>query len=70
MARTNFQIIRALMVSDNTLDCFVYETECILKRDITVEEENAFIQDVLEECVIRMQELSCSLLEAYKDIMQ
>lgn len=69
MARTDFEIIRALMVKDNTLDSWICETEAMEKRDITVEEENAYIQSIVNECKEVMQDLSCSLVEAYKDIM-
>ena len=41
MARTNFDIIRGLMIADNTLDSWICETEAEEKRDLTAEEENA-----------------------------
>ena len=69
MARTNFDIIRGLMIADNSLDSWICETEAEEKRDITAEEENAYIQSIVDECKERMQDLSCSLLEAYNDIM-
>lgn len=70
MARTNFDIVRSLMCKDNSLDSWICETEATLKRDLTIEEENAYIQSVVDECQERMQECSCSLIEAYKDIME
>lgn len=70
MARTNFDIIRSLMIKDNSLDSWICETEAEEKRDVTVEEEIAYIQDMVNECEERAQDLSCSLTEAYKDIMQ
>lgn len=70
MARTNFDIIRSLMCKDNSLDSWIYETEAHLKRDITEQEENAYVQSIVDECIERMQECSCSLIEAYKDIME
>ena len=69
MTRTNFDIIRGLMIKDNTLDSWICETEAEEKRDITVEEENAYIQGIVDECQEVMQDLSCSLIEAYNDIM-
>lgn len=69
MARTNFYIIRSLMIKDNSLDSWICETEAEEKRDITEAEENAYIQSIVDECKERMQDLSCSLVEAYKDIM-
>lgn len=69
MARTNFDIIRSLMVKDNSLDSWICETEATLKRDLTVQEENAYVQSVVDECLEVMQELSCNLIEAYKDVM-
>lgn len=34
MARTNFDIIRGLMIADNTLDSQICETEAEEKRDL------------------------------------
>lgn len=70
MARTNFDIIRGLMVADNTLDSWICETEAEYKRDLTAEEENVYIQSIVDECKAVMQDLSCSLVEAYKEIME
>ena len=69
MIRTNFDIIRGLMIKDNSLDSWICETEAEEKRDLTVEEENAYIQSIVDECKERMKDLSCNLVEAYKDIM-
>ena len=65
MARTNFDIIRGLMIADNTLDSWICETEAEEKRDLTAEEENAYIQNIVDVCEEIMQDLSCSLVEAY-----
>lgn len=70
MARTNFDIIRGLMIADNTLDSWICETEAEEKRDLTAEEENAYIQSFVDECKTVMQDLSCNLLEEYKEIME
>lgn len=70
MARTNFDIIRGLMVAGNTLDSWICETEAEEKRDLTAEEENVYIQSIVDECKAVMQDLSCSLVEAYKEIME
>lgn len=70
MTRSNFDIVRGLMCKDNSLESWICETEATLKRDLTVQEENAYIQSVVDECQEVMQELSCSLIEAYKDIME
>ena len=70
MARTNFDIIRGLMIVDNTLDSWICETEAEEKRDLTAEEENAYIQSIVDECKVVTQDLSCSLVEAYKEIME
>lgn len=69
MARTNFDIIRGLMIADNSLDSWICETEAEEKRDITAEEKTAYIQSIVDECKEVMQDLSCSLVEAYNDIM-
>lgn len=69
MSRSYFDVIRGLMVSDNSLDSWISETEATEKRDVTAEEEKAYIQATLDECKERMQDLSCSLVEAYKDLM-
>ncbi len=34
MARTNFDIIRGLMIADNTLDSWICETEAEEKREL------------------------------------
>lgn len=70
MARTDFEIIRGLMVKDNALDSWIFEREAIEKRDLTVEEENAYIQETVDQCRQIMQDLSCNLVEAYKELMQ
>lgn len=70
MARTNFDIIRGLMIADNTLDSWICETEAKEKRDLTAEEENAYIQSIVDICKAIMQSLSCSLVEAYKEISE
>ena len=69
MARTDFDIVRGLMIADNTLDSWICETEAEEKRDITAQEETAYIQSIVDECKEVMQDLSCSLTEAYNDIM-
>ena len=61
MARTNFDIIRGLMIADNTLDSWICETEA---------EENAYIQNIVDICEEIMQGLSCTLVEAYKEISE
>lgn len=66
----NFDIVRSLMVKDNSLDSEIMEMEANLKRDITIDEENKIISDMVSECEERMADLSCSLIEAYRDIMQ
>ena len=68
MARTNFDIIRGLMIADNTLDSWICETEAEEKRNLTAEEENTYIQNTVDICKEIMQDLSCSLVEAYKDV--
>lgn len=70
MAKVNFDIIRGLMIRDNTLDSWICETEAEEKRNVTAEEEIAYIQSIVNECVQRASDLSCSIEEAYKDIME
>lgn len=70
MTITSFDVIRNLMKKDGTLEQEIYDRECELRRDLTIEEEDQIIIDMLNECKERMQDLSCSLVEAYKDIMQ
>lgn len=40
------------------------------KRDLTAEEENAYIQNIVDICEEIMQGLSCTLVEAYKEISE
>lgn len=68
MARTNFDIVRSLLIKGNFLDEWICETEAELKRDISVEEENAYVQSVVDECKELMQDLSCSIIEAFNEI--
>ena len=70
MARTDFEIIRGLMVKDNTLDSWIFEKEATEKRDLTVEEENAYIQETVDQCYQIIQNLSYSLVEAYRELME
>lgn len=70
MTRTDFEIIRGLMVKDNALDSWIFEREATEKRDLTVEEENAYIQETVDQCHQIMQDLSCNLVEAYKELME
>lgn len=70
MARTDFEIVRGLMVKDNTLDSWIFEREATEKRDLTVEEENTYIQETVDQCHQIMQDLSCNLVEAYRELMQ
>lgn len=68
MARTNFDIVRGLLIKGNFLDKWICETEAELKRDISVEEESAYVQSVVDECKELMQDLSCSIIEAFNEI--
>lgn len=70
MVKTNFEIIRDLMIKDNNLESWICELEVEEKRDITAEEENAYIQSIVDECIERAKDLSCSIEDAYKDIME
>ena len=67
--RTSFRIVRALMIKDNYLNELIMEFEEEHKRDVTIEEENQMITDMAMECEERMKDLSCSVVEAYNDIM-
>lgn len=69
MNNTNFKIIENLMKKDGGLDSQIYDLQCELKRDTTIEEENSIIQEMLDECLERSHDLSCSITEAYNDIM-
>lgn len=69
MEDRSFNIIRALMIKDGSLDSEILEVEAELKRDITIEEEKKIVSDMVEECKKRQIDLSCSIIEAYKDIM-
>lgn len=64
-----FKAIEYLMKKDGLLDSMIYDLQCELKRDTTEEEENEIIQNMLDECVLRCGDLSCSLEESYNDIM-
>lgn len=70
MTRTDFEIIKGLMVKDNTLDSWIFEREATEKRDLTIEEENAYIQKTVDQCHQIMQDLFCNLVEAYKELME
>ena len=69
MKKTDFNIVRSLMIKDNSLDSWICETEADLKRDLTEQEENSYIQSIVDECKEVMKDLSCSITEAYNDIM-
>ena len=69
MKKTDFNIVRSLMIKDNSLDWWICETEADLKRDLTEQEENSYIQSIVDECKEVMKDLSCSITEAYNDIM-
>lgn len=68
MTKTNFDIVRSLLIKGNFLDQWIYETEAELKRDITLEEENAYVQSIVDECTATMQDLSCDIIEAFNEI--
>lgn len=68
MARINFEIVRSLLIKENILDQWVCETEAEEKRDVTAEEENAYIQSIVDECEWIMQDLSCSIVEAFYEV--
>jgi hypothetical protein len=58
------------MIKDSYLDQLIMDFEAEHKRDITEDEENQFVLDMVEECKERMEDCSCSIVEAYKDIME
>lgn len=64
------EILQSLDLDDNTLDSWICETEAEEKRDLTAEEENAYIQNIVDICEEIMQDLSCDLVEAYKEISE
>ena len=63
------QKVRALMVKDNSLYSWIFETETALKRDLTAEEKTRYIKETAHECMMLMIGLSCSLDEAYNTLM-
>lgn len=67
--KTNFELVRGWMCADNSLDSWIYETEAALKRDLTIKEENQYIQKTLDECKQIMEDCSMTLYEAYKALM-
>lgn len=64
-----YNVIKNLMSKDGSLDQEIYDLQCHLRRDTTIEEEEAVVYKMLSECKERCGDLSCSLTEAYKDIM-
>lgn len=46
------------------------QTEAELKREISEDELMEEVQEMYEDCKGLMRDLSCSLTEAYKQIMQ
>jgi hypothetical protein len=69
MKNANYDIVKSLMNKDGSLDDQIYNLQCELKRDTTIEEENAIVQKMLDECMEVCRDLSCSITEAYDDIM-
>lgn len=66
--KNDYSIIISFMIKDNILDQAILAFESENKRDMTIEEENKIVSDMVEECRKRMLELRCSIVEAYKDI--
>lgn len=69
MTNHDYDIIKRLMDKDGSLDEEISNLQCQLRRDTTIEEEEAIVYKMLNECKERRADLSCSLIEAYKDIM-
>lgn len=67
---TDFKVVKNLMIKDNYLDQLIMDFEAEHKRDITENEENQFILDIMQECKERMEDCNYSIVEAYKDIME
>ena len=65
MARTNFYIIRSLMIKDNSLDSWICETEAEEKRDITEAEENA-----IWEILSKHDTEGCSVRGTLEDVIE
>ena len=63
------QKVMALMVKDNSLYSWIFETKTALKRDLTAEEKTRYIKETAHECMMLMIGLSCSLDEAYNTLM-
>lgn len=61
--------VKVLMVKDNSLYSWIFETETALKRDLTAEEKTRYIKETAHECMMLMIGLSCSLYEAYNTLM-
>lgn len=66
----DFKTVRNLMIKDNYLDQLIIDFEAEHKRDITENEENQLVLDMVKECKERMEDCSYSIVEAYKDIME
>lgn len=65
----DYAVVKYLMDKDGSLDQEIYDLQCQLRRDTTVQEETAIVLKMVEECRQRAVDLSCSIAEAYKDIM-
>ena len=63
------QKVMVLMVKDNSLYSWIFETETALKRDLTAEEKTRYIKETAHKCMMLMIGLSCSLDEAYNTLM-
>lgn len=69
MVNPDYDIIKRLMDKDGSLDEEIFNLQCELKRDLTLKEEEDIVYKMLNECKERRADLSCSLTEAYNDIM-
>lgn len=65
-AKTNFDIIRELMIDDFSLDSWIISTENRMERLITKQEEINHINNVVQLCEEYMKIIKCSIQEAYR----
>ena len=65
----NFLLIEELMKRDGSFEHAVYDLQCKLQRDTTIDEECKIIYDMVNDCEQVCIDLSCSIEEAYDEIM-
>lgn len=68
MLNTYEKIVEGLLNKGGFIEQYIYETEAHLKRDLTIDEEMAYVKECTQECIEWARMFSCSLTEAFNDM--